>query len=197
MSDPTPTSTSRIDSAEPAAADFASVAGAGFAPDAAGSSAAGDPPPAAAASTAAVASAATEGSYLVPRFEHARVGDAMRHGVLGCAPSDSLRSVAQTMALQHIHTVVVVSDEGRMEGILSDRDLLAALLEPDGARRAAREVAERNVETISSAETLMNAAALMRRRGVGHLVVVDAHSGIPSGMLSALDIAGILAWGEV
>lgn len=140
---------------------------------------------------------AAEGSYLVPRFEHARVGDAMRHGILGCAPEDSLRSVAQTMALQHVHTVVVVSGEGRMEGILSDRDLLAALLERDGARRAAKEVAERNVETVSSEETLVNAAALMRRRGVGHLVVVDAHSGIPSGMLSALDIAGILAWGEV
>jgi hypothetical protein len=36
----------------------------------------------------------------------------------------------------------------------------------------------------------------MRERGIAHLLVRDAQSGRPSGMLSTLDVAGILAWGE-
>ncbi len=144
-----------------------------------------------------LAQTAAEGSYLVPRFEHARVADAMRHGILSCAPDASLRSVARTMALRHVHTIVLTDpDDGRVRGILSARELLTALLDRPGAEPTAADVAEPGVETISSEETLANAAALMRRRGVGHLVVVDAHSAGPVGMLSALDIAGILAWGE-
>jgi CBS domain-containing protein len=33
----------------------------------------------------------------------------------------------------------------------------------------------------------------MADRGVSHLIVVDAHSGHPSGILSALDIAAVYA----
>jgi CBS domain-containing protein len=148
------------------------------------------------AASAATAHAA-EGSYLVPRFEHARVADAMRHGILSCAPDAPLREVARTMALNHVHTIVLTSpDDGGLLGIIAAHELLMALLDAAGAEPTAAAVAERSVETISSDETLVNAAASMRRRGVGHLVVVDAHSGSPTGMLSALDIAGILAWGE-
>jgi hypothetical protein len=36
----------------------------------------------------------------------------------------------------------------------------------------------------------------MLRDGVSHLVVTDAEAGHPIGILSTLDIAGVLAWGE-
>jgi CBS domain-containing protein len=49
----------------------------------------------------------TDGSYLTPRIEHACVADAMRHGILSCPADASLREAARTMALHHVHTIVV------------------------------------------------------------------------------------------
>ena len=37
---------------------------------------------------------------------------------------------------------------------------------------------------------------MMRESGVAHLLVRDERSGIPVGMLSTLDVAGVFAWGE-
>jgi len=138
-----------------------------------------------------------EGSYLTPRLEDARVADAMRHGILSCSADASLRDAARTMSLHHVHTIVVTDPaDGSLWGVLSDTALLGALLDFDGEERPLREAADRDLSTISSGEPLIAAAELMRERGIAHLVVRDAQSGRPSGMLSTLDVAGILAWGE-
>jgi CBS domain-containing protein len=139
----------------------------------------------------------SEGSYLTPRFESARVADAMRYGILSCPADASLRDAARTMSLHHVHTIVVTDPaDGSPWGILSDTALLGALMDSNGEERLLREVADRDLGTVSSSESLATAAALMRDRGVAHLVVRDAQSGRPTGMLSTLDVAGILAWGE-
>jgi CBS domain-containing protein len=136
------------------------------------------------------------GSYLAPRIEHARVADAMRHGVLSCAPSASLRAAARTMTLHHIHTVVIDSgDDGGHVCIVSDRRLVRALLEPDAQARTLADIAERPV-TLSSERSLAEALDAMQASGEDHVVVVDAHSGRPTGMLSTLDALGVFAWGE-
>jgi hypothetical protein len=36
----------------------------------------------------------------------------------------------------------------------------------------------------------------MRQQRTSHLIVTDTESGQPTGMISALDIAGIVGWGE-
>lgn len=43
---------------------------------------------------------------------------------------------------------------------------------------------------------LRDAGELMLTHGVSHLVVTDAEAGGPIGLLSTLDVAGVLAWGE-
>ena len=136
------------------------------------------------------------GSYLTPRLEHARVADAMRHGILSCPFDASLRDAAQTMASHHVHTIVVTDPaDGSPWGALSDTALLGAMLDTAG-ECLLRDVADRDLNTVSSGDSLIGAARLMRERGIAHLVVRDADSGRPSGMLSILDLAGILAWGE-
>jgi CBS domain-containing protein len=138
----------------------------------------------------------TDGSYRTPRLEHARVEDAMRYGIFSCPADASLREAARTMSLHHVHTIVVSDPaDGSPWGLLTDDALVSALLDPDGDRPL-RDIAERDLSTISSDEPLTAAAELMRERGIAHLVVRDAHSGRPTGMLSTLDLAGILAWGE-
>jgi CBS domain-containing protein len=44
---------------------------------------------------------------------------------------------------------------------------------------------------------LIRAIEVMREQRSSHLIVTDAESGDPTGMISALDIAGIVGWGEV
>jgi CBS domain-containing protein len=135
------------------------------------------------------------GSYLTPRPEKACVADAMRHGIFSCAATTSLREAARTMSLHHVHAVVVSDPaNGSLYGILTDGALLQALLGGDDERPLS-DVAERDLQTISSDEPLLEAAGLMCDRGVSHLVVLDT-SGKPTGMLSTLDVAGMLAWGE-
>lgn len=138
-----------------------------------------------------------EGSFVAPRLEHALVADAMRHGILSCFPDASLRAAARTMALHHIHTVVVNDPErGAMLGVVSDGDLLAALSDPDKQGGVLADLVHGEVASVSSEQLLTEAIALMRERGVDHAVVVDAHSGRPIGMLSTLDVLGVFAWGE-
>ncbi len=139
----------------------------------------------------------TNGSYLTPRLEHALVSDAMRHGVFSCAADTDLRSAARTMALHHVHSLVVTSpgDSGHWR-VLSDDDLLRAILESPEGDRTVGGVAVREFPTVSSDEHLAAAAELMRDRGISHLLVLDARDGHPAGMLSTLDVAGLLAWGE-
>lgn len=125
------------------------------------------------------------------------MADAMRYGIFSCSADTSLRDAARTMSLHHVHAIVVTDPaDGSLWGMLSDSALLSALLDLDGEERSLRDVADRDLSTISSSEPLTAAAELMRDRGIAHLVVRDAQSGRPAGMLSTLDVAGILAWGE-
>ena len=138
-----------------------------------------------------------DGSYRTPRLEHARVADAMRQGIFTCPAGASLSQAARTMSLHHVHTVVVIDPaDGSPVGILSDSALVSALLDVAGEEPILGEVADRDLSMISSSEPLRVAAEMMRDRGIAHLLVRDAGSGIPTGMLSTLDVAGILAWGE-
>jgi CBS domain-containing protein len=136
-----------------------------------------------------------DGSYRTPRLENATVADAMRHGIFSCPAGTSLREAARSMSMHHVHAIAVSDPaDGSLVGILADGALLSALL--DAEERDLGELADRDLSMISSSEPLIAAAELMRDRGIAHLVVRDAQSGRPSGMLSILDVAGILAWGE-
>jgi CBS domain-containing protein len=49
--------------------------------------------------------------------------------------------------------------------------------------------------TVAADESLERAAQLMAEHQVSHLVVIQPHPGHPVGVLSALDLAGVLASG--
>jgi CBS domain-containing protein len=147
-----------------------------------------------------MAQAPTRGSYRTPAFEHASASDAMRPGVISCPADTSLRSVAQMMAEQHIHSVVVTdllrsgAENGRW-GVVSDIDLLRAA-DQDIDERTARDFAATELPTVTPDESLARAAQQMAEHEVTHLMVVSPTTGAPLGILSSLDIAGIIAWGR-
>ena len=140
----------------------------------------------------------SEGSYLTPAFERATVADAMHVGILTCAPDAPLTTVARTMATHHVHCVAVLgvraaNGEQLVWGTISDLDVARAAWnreEPDAALLAATPAV-----TVEASMPLARAVGLMFERGVGHLIVTDGDAG-PVGVLSTLDVAGIVAWGR-
>jgi CBS domain-containing protein len=138
------------------------------------------------------------GSYLTPAFEHATVADAMRAGVISCPPETPLKSVARMMATNHVHSIVVTrrsaGEEERAWGLVSDIDLVRAAA--DAEERTAGESCATEVVSVDPEETLPRAAQLMAEQETSHLVVVDQRSKEPVGVLSTLDLAGVIAWGR-
>jgi CBS domain-containing protein len=134
-------------------------------------------------------------TFLAPPFADAKVVDAMRLGVVSCPADTPLKEAARIMATYRMHCVVV-SDPGsdRPWGIVSDLDLAAAAAEGTAARTV-RDVAGSELVTVNAEETLARAAQLMTEHQVSHLVVVQPASGHPVGVISTLDLAGVLAWG--
>jgi CBS domain-containing protein len=142
------------------------------------------------------------GSYLTPSVERANVGDAMHAGILSCDRDATLTDVARMMATHHVHCVVVTglppgdqSPEPLVRGVISDLDLIEASVD-GGSARTAGTVAQQPIINVNPSTALVVAGRLMLTHRVGHLIVVDPDTQRPIGILSTLDIAGILAWGE-
>jgi CBS domain-containing protein len=133
--------------------------------------------------------------HTVPAFEHARVGDVMRTGLITCQPETRLRGVAQAMAANHIHALVVLDPSaGEPPGswrVIYDVDVLK--LAASGAEARAIDAACEPV-TIAIDASAKDAAELMHDRGTRHLIVLD-EEGRPAGVVSSLDLAATLAWG--
>jgi len=136
----------------------------------------------------------TRGSR-TPRLEHTRVADAMHRGVLSCPPETPLRDIARTMAVHRVHCIVVIAFDERVPTwrVLSDLDLVAAVAAGDAGERTAGEVAASETITVPSDERLDRAAQLMAEHQVSHLIALAPESGRPAGVLSTLDIAGLVA----
>ena len=140
------------------------------------------------------------GSYLTPSFETATVADVMHPGVMSVPPDAPLVTVAQTMATHHVHSVVVggiggdaVHGSRLVWGLISDMDLVrAARGGIEG--RTAEDIAQTEAITVDPSTSVVDAARLMDERATAHLIVANA--GRPIGILSSLDIAGVLAWGR-
>jgi CBS domain-containing protein len=133
------------------------------------------------------------GSYRSPSVEHARVSDAMNTGIVTCSRDAGLREMGRLMAGRHIHSLVVLLGEPARWALVSDVDVAqSAIARPDAT---AQELAV-PATGISTQATLSRAIEVMREQGTSHLIVTDTEDGQPIGMISALDIAGIVAWGE-
>ena len=134
--------------------------------------------------------------YVGPGFEHARVHDVMRVGVVTCQPETSLRDVARIMVGYQIHSLLV-GDVGSGEspwGIITDLDLATAATS-DISELTARDVASSELVTVPANESLAGATKLMADRKCSHLLAVQPDTGRPVGVISALGIASVIAAG--
>lgn len=139
----------------------------------------------------------TRGSDRQATVAHARVEDVMHSGIIGCQPDTDIVTVARTMVTHHIHSIVVDDVEGADHGwgMLSDLDLVASAL-PGVANADAGGLATTEVITVDADEPLERAAQLMVEHQLAHLLVLSPSTGRPVGIVSTLDVARALAWGE-
>lgn len=130
------------------------------------------------------------------RLDLVRVADAMRPGVIACAPDTSLFAIASLMAAHHIHCVAVPDLDGDGDtrwGIVSDLDVIGAAAAGVAEDLTAGRIAGTEALTTSDRERLDRAVQLMCEHQASHLVVISATSGRPVGILSTLDVAAVLA----
>ena len=141
------------------------------------------------------------GSYLMPSLGHATVADAMHPGILSCSPDAPRTDVARMMAANHVHCVAVMgvaqdqSGDSLVWGIVSDLDLIRAGIRA-GDPESARTLAQQPIMSVKPSMALREAGELMLTHQVSHLIVIDPEKLLPIGILSSLDVVGVLAWGE-
>jgi CBS domain-containing protein len=123
------------------------------------------------------------------------VREAMHPGIMACTATASVAEVAHIMASCRVHSVIVVAagpdQQPSISGVLSEVDLLrwatgGSTHLPVGA------VVSSAAAAVSPGAPVQEAAQLMADREINHLVVLDTHDA-PLGIISALDVAGVLA----
>jgi CBS domain-containing protein len=118
------------------------------------------------------------------------VGELMTRDVLSVAPEDTIGEAAEKMAEANVGSVVV-SDYGRLIGILTERDLLKAVAgRVHSSEARVREWMTRDPVTVEESTPARDAAKLMLEKGFRHLPVIDGDQTV--GIVSIRDVA---AWG--
>jgi CBS domain-containing protein len=120
----------------------------------------------------------------------------MHPGVVFCIPQAPVRTVAQIMAQRRIHAVVVSDLDmpvwKHRWGVISDLDLVEAF-GSDVHRVTAAEIASEEPVTVAVEEPLAVAARVMAEHRVMHLIVVEGDPARAVGVISTLDLAGVMA----
>jgi len=118
-----------------------------------------------------------------------------RRELIAVAPDAAVDEVARLMRARHVGAVLVV-DDGRPVGIVTDRDLVVRLL-ADGWTPSApvRAVMTRELVVAQVEDDIDHAFFTMRRYGIRRLPIVDG-GGTLVGMV-ALDDLLVLLGGEV
>lgn len=111
--------------------------------------------------------------------------------LLTIEPTARLADVARQMRLEDSDSVAVMS-EGRLLGIITERDLVRAIADGVNPKQASASVVMTPSPATVSLEEDVNVVALkMMRLGIRHLPVVD-EVGQPIGLLSARHLVSVL-----
>jgi CBS domain-containing protein len=116
------------------------------------------------------------------------VREAMTASVSSVSPSQSLADAADVMKREDVGSVPVV-DEGRLAGIVTDRDIVTRAVAQERNPQAVKveEIASHDLVTVEPEQDLDEALALMAHHKVRRLPVIE--DGRLVGMLAQADVA--------
>ena len=127
----------------------------------------------------------------VGRLDRHIVADVMHRGLIACPATAPLIDVAAALVERRAHTVMVAGEGGW--AFVSDMDLVAGALRGEPAPTAG-EMASLGLAMVRFDATLELAGSLVAESRAGHVVAVDG-DGFPSGVVSTLDLVGVIAAG--
>lgn len=119
-----------------------------------------------------------------------KIEDVMTRSVHACAPNDTLATAAQIMWENDCGAVPVVDKDGKLLGIITDRDLAMAAHLQNVALRESRVASAmaRDVKSCSPQATPAAVQTLMQQHKIRRVPVVDADRRLV-GMVSLGDLA--------
>ena len=97
------------------------------------------------------------------------------HAVVTTSPAESLAEAAKVLSTHRIGAVIVTNPDGRVIGMLSERDIVRALAEhgPAALERQIDEVMTRRVVTSNEADTVGEIMERMTSGKFRHIPVVE------------------------
>ena len=115
--------------------------------------------------------------------------------LLSVAPETKITEVTRQMRKADSDSVAVMA-EGRLVGIITERDLVKAIADGVDPQKATADVVmTADPATVGADEDVAMVAVKMMRLGVRHLPVVNK-AGKPVGLVSARNLVGILEKGK-
>jgi len=118
-----------------------------------------------------------------------RVSDLMCPRVISVTPDCTVTEAARVFQRHNVGVLPVCSDDGRLRGMVTDRDLVVRYLASDnlGTTMRVQDLMSRNVASVTPDSDVRDAARLMCARQLRRLPVVEHERVV--GMLSLGDLA--------
>ncbi|BEP17717.1 CBS domain-containing protein [Pyrofollis japonicus] len=121
-----------------------------------------------------------------------RAEDIMTQPPVTASMNTPLREISKLMIDKRIGSVLIVDEEGKLRGIVTERDIVFACAQGwDAETRQAWEVMTENPITVKRDENILEIIKKMRDLNVRHMPVVD-EEGKPVGVISSRDIMDIV-----
>lgn len=120
-------------------------------------------------------------------FYRARVRDVMTQSLTTSPASASVRAMAELMRERRLGAVIILADDRRPLGIVTERDLVYKALADGAGDLTALEVMSSPLITVGAEEHVHQAVYLMMKHKCRRLVVVDSEGHL-SGFLSMRDL---------
>lgn len=113
--------------------------------------------------------------------------------LLVAKPEDNARIIARAMVERKISSILVIGDDGKLIGILTERDFTRCfvVLGVDPETTTAADIMTASPDTVTPDDSAFSALELMELRGYRHLPVVDGQ-GRPVGVVSIRDLYSVV-----
>jgi CBS domain-containing protein len=128
----------------------------------------------------------------VGRLDAHIVADVMHRGVIACPATAPLADVAAALVERRAHTVMVAGEDGW--AFVTDMDVVAGALRGEPVPTAGA-MASMGLAVVRFDASLELAASMVAESRAAHVVAVDAE-GFPVGVVSTLDLVGVIAAGS-
>ncbi|MCE4611247.1 MAG: CBS domain-containing protein [Desulfurococcales archaeon] len=121
-----------------------------------------------------------------------RAEDIMVMDLIKVTPDTTIAEAARIMWNRRVGSVLVVDDEGKLRGIVTERDLVFACSEAwDTREHRVYEIMSENPITVKPDDSIFTVIRKMREANVRHLPVVD-EEGKPVGIISSRDVIDLI-----